>query len=134
MLDPEIYDHLSLAAAKVSKPLKATIEQVGPLHIAAPTHGSVAERLFVEVVNQQRMMLSLFESTIPPKPCSHPILKDVMRSCIATSDRTHRSATDRPRLSLSRAYGLPMPLAMQKAFIRPGSKISVRSICSIPYG
>ena len=53
MLDPEIYDHLSLAAAKVSEPLRAAMERVGPIQITAPTHGSVAERLFVEVVNQQ---------------------------------------------------------------------------------
>lgn len=53
MLDPEVYDHLRQAAASVSEPLRAAIERVGALRIAAPAHDSVAERLFVEVVNQQ---------------------------------------------------------------------------------
>jgi DNA-3-methyladenine glycosylase II len=53
MLDPEVYDHLRQAAASVSEPLRAAIERVGALCIAAPAHDNVAERLFVEVVNQQ---------------------------------------------------------------------------------
>ncbi len=53
MLDPEIYDHLRRVAATVSEPLRAAIERVGPLAISAPRHRTVADRLFVEVVNQQ---------------------------------------------------------------------------------
>ncbi|MER2266719.1 DNA-3-methyladenine glycosylase family protein [Methylobacterium oxalidis] len=53
MLDPDVYDHLRRVAATASEPLLAAIERVGPIGIPAPAHARVADRLFVEVVNQQ---------------------------------------------------------------------------------
>ncbi|MDR7036145.1 MULTISPECIES: DNA-3-methyladenine glycosylase family protein [Methylobacterium] len=53
MLDPEVYDHLRQVAGTVSEPLLSAIERVGPIGIAVPIHARVADRLFVEVVNQQ---------------------------------------------------------------------------------
>lgn len=53
MLHPDVYDHLLATAAAVSEPLRTAIAQVGPIQIGEPTHANVAERLFVEVVNQQ---------------------------------------------------------------------------------
>jgi DNA-3-methyladenine glycosylase II len=52
MLDPDIYTHL-LGAARAHPPLRAALVQVGPIAIAPPAHPHVADRLFVEVVNQQ---------------------------------------------------------------------------------
>ena len=52
MLDPDIYAHL-LDAAGAHPPLRAALVEAGPIAIAPPTHPSVADRLFVEVVNQQ---------------------------------------------------------------------------------
>lgn len=53
MLDVAIYERLLVTAAEVSEPLRAAIASVGLIEIAPPSHASVAERLFVEVVNQQ---------------------------------------------------------------------------------
>ena len=52
-LDPEVYDRLLRTAGTVSGPLAASIAALGPIAIAPPTHASAAERLFVEVINQQ---------------------------------------------------------------------------------
>lgn len=52
MLDPETYAHL-LAAAEAHPPLRTALVQAGPLRIEPPAHRHVADRLFVEVVNQQ---------------------------------------------------------------------------------
>lgn len=53
MLDPEIYADLLRKAETVSAPLRAVIAGLGRIDIEPPLHASVAERLFVEVVNQQ---------------------------------------------------------------------------------
>ncbi len=53
MLDPEIYDRILSEARATSGPLHAAIAAIGPIAVAPPVHGSVAERLFVEIVNQQ---------------------------------------------------------------------------------
>lgn len=52
MLDPTAYAHL-LDAARAHPPLEAAIRQVGPLRIDPPPQACLADRLFVEVVNQQ---------------------------------------------------------------------------------
>ena len=52
MLDPDAYDHLLAAAGEYPR-LRACIARLGPIHIDPPAHASVADRLFVEIVNQQ---------------------------------------------------------------------------------
>ncbi|MDF2600928.1 MAG: HhH-GPD family protein [Methylobacterium brachiatum] len=52
MLDSPAYAHL-LDAARAHPPLEAAIRQVGPLRIDPPPQACLADRLFVEVVNQQ---------------------------------------------------------------------------------
>ncbi len=52
MLDPAIYAHL-LDAARAHPPLRAALERAGPIRIEPSAHPCVADRLFVEVVNQQ---------------------------------------------------------------------------------
>ncbi len=51
--EPEIHQHILTIAAGLAAPLAEAIARVGPLTIEPPAHGSVAERLCVEVVNQQ---------------------------------------------------------------------------------
>ena len=53
MLHPEIHDRLLSEAEAVGAPLRAAIARLGPIAIEPPAHASVAERLFVEIVNQQ---------------------------------------------------------------------------------
>jgi DNA-3-methyladenine glycosylase II len=53
MIDAEVHDHILRAAASVGEPLHEAIRSVGPLAVAPPAHASVADRLLVEVVNQQ---------------------------------------------------------------------------------
>ena len=53
MLDPDIYASLLRQAGTVAEPLRAAIAGLGRIEVAPPIHASVAERLFVEVVNQQ---------------------------------------------------------------------------------
>jgi DNA-3-methyladenine glycosylase II len=52
MRDPDSYTHL-LDAAGAHPRLRAALVQAGPIPIAPPAHRHVADRLFVEVVNQQ---------------------------------------------------------------------------------
>ena len=52
-IDPEVYESLCAAAATVSQPLHAAFRQLGPIAIAPPSYASVADQLYVEVVNQQ---------------------------------------------------------------------------------
>ena len=52
MLDPDAYDHL-LAAAGDYPRLQEAIIRLGPIRIDPPAHARVADRLFVEIVNQQ---------------------------------------------------------------------------------
>ena len=52
MLDAVAYAHL-LDAAAAYPSLQAAIRRGGPLHVDPPPHACVADRLFVEVVNQQ---------------------------------------------------------------------------------
>ena len=53
MLDPEIYHRLLSEAQATSGALHAALAAIGPIVVAPPVHASVAERLFVEIVNQQ---------------------------------------------------------------------------------
>lgn len=53
MLDPEVYRRLLTEAEATSAPLHAAIARIGPVAIKPPVHAGVAERLFVEIVNQQ---------------------------------------------------------------------------------
>lgn len=55
-LDPDVFASLCEAASAISAPLHATIVRLGPIAIPPPTHLLVADRLFVEVVNQQISM------------------------------------------------------------------------------
>ena len=52
-IDQEVYEDLCDVAASVSAPLHATFRALGPIAVPPPSHASVADRLFVEVVNQQ---------------------------------------------------------------------------------
>ena len=52
MLDPAIYAHL-LDAAGAYPVLRAALVAAGPITVTPPTHVHVADRRFVEVVNQQ---------------------------------------------------------------------------------
>ncbi|MCJ2048578.1 DNA-3-methyladenine glycosylase 2 family protein [Methylobacterium sp. J-070] len=52
MIDPEIHAHL-LDAAGAHPALRDALVQAGPIAVAPPVHTHVADRLFVEVVNQQ---------------------------------------------------------------------------------
>jgi DNA-3-methyladenine glycosylase II len=52
-LDPDIYEGLCRTAATVSSDLHAVFRDIGPIVVPPPSHASVADRLFVEVVNQQ---------------------------------------------------------------------------------
>lgn len=52
-LHPDVFRFLCDAAAGVSAPLHAAIVRQGPIKIPPPSHALVADRLFVEVVNQQ---------------------------------------------------------------------------------
>lgn len=52
-LDPDVYESLCRTAAAVSAPLHGIFLQLGPIAVAPPRHASLADRLFLEVVNQQ---------------------------------------------------------------------------------
>ena len=52
MLDPDAYEHL-LAAAGAYPRLREAVLRLGPIRIDPPAHARVADRLFVEIVNQQ---------------------------------------------------------------------------------
>lgn len=49
----EIHQHILAIAARIAKPLAEAIARVGPLTIEPPARTRVAERLCIEVVNQQ---------------------------------------------------------------------------------
>lgn len=53
VLEPAIYDRVLSVAREVSMDLHAAIAGIGPIEIAPPAHASVAERLFVAIINQQ---------------------------------------------------------------------------------
>jgi DNA-3-methyladenine glycosylase II len=101
MLDPEVYDHLRQTAASVSAPLRAAIERVGPLRINAPAHDSVAERLFVEVVNQQlstraaaaiwaRVEGAAAAQAFTPRDLFVPGYEEALRACGISATRCAR--------------------------------------------
>lgn len=52
-VDPDLHASLCRTAATISEPLRAAVVQLGPIAIPPPAHTRVADRLFVEVVNQQ---------------------------------------------------------------------------------
>lgn len=52
-LDPDVFAFLCRAAVPISVPLHATFVRLGPIAIPPPSHALLADRLFVEVVNQQ---------------------------------------------------------------------------------
>jgi DNA-3-methyladenine glycosylase II len=53
VLAPDIHRHFQAVAATIAAPLAEAIAQVGPLLVEPPMPVSVAERLCLEVVNQQ---------------------------------------------------------------------------------
>ncbi len=52
-VDPDTHAFLCRTAAAISEPLRAAFVRLGPIAIPPPTHARVADRLVVEVVNQQ---------------------------------------------------------------------------------
>ena len=92
MLDPEVYEALLRTAAAVSDPLRAALARIGPIVIEPPTHASAAERLFVEVINQQlstraaRAIWARIEAVAagtgrPMRDLFVPGQEDVLRTC-----------------------------------------------------
>ena len=92
VLDPDVYDHLQATAASVAEPLGAAIAQVGPIRIDPPSHVGVADRLFVEVVNQQlstkaaaaiwsRVEAVAAEQKTTPRRLFAPGREDTLRAC-----------------------------------------------------
>ena len=53
LIEPEVYYQVLLTAASIGEPIRTAVERVGPIAIAPPTHVSVADRLLVEIINQQ---------------------------------------------------------------------------------
>lgn len=52
-LDSDVFAVMCRTAATISAPLHAAFLQLGPIAIPLPAHLRIADRLFVEVVNQQ---------------------------------------------------------------------------------
>lgn len=91
-LDLEVHNQFLKTAAAISEPLRAAIEQVGPIAVPPPTHTSVAERLFVEIVNQQlstkaalaiwtRIEAAALARTLAPSDLFAPGFEEALRSC-----------------------------------------------------
>ena len=98
MIDPEVYDHILLAAAAISEPLRAAIERVGPLAVTPPTHAIVADRLLVEVVNQQlsvkaalaiwtRIETAAAGLTLTPRDLCVPAHEALLRDCGVSANK-----------------------------------------------
>lgn len=79
-------------AATICEPLCSAIARVGPIAIAPPTHASVAERLFIEIVNQQlstkaalaiwtRIEAAAAAQAVPPRDLFRPGHEAVLRAC-----------------------------------------------------
>ncbi|GJD92659.1 hypothetical protein BHAOGJBA_6215 [Methylobacterium hispanicum] len=91
-LDPDVFRFLSRAAAATSAPLHAAIVRQGPIAIPSPSHVLVADRLFVEVINQQistraalaiwdRIEIRAAERGIAPRELFVPGEEATLRGC-----------------------------------------------------
>lgn len=91
-LDPDVFRLLSRAAAAISAPLHAAIVRQGPIAIPLPSHVLVADRLFVEVINQQistraalaiwaRIEIVAAERGIAPRELFVPGEEATLRGC-----------------------------------------------------
>lgn len=94
MLDTGIYDHLLRTAALISEPLHAGIAALGPIDVTPGPHDSVAERLFVEVVNQQlstRAALAIWSrieaAERTPRDLFVPGHESVLRGCGVSANK-----------------------------------------------
>ncbi|CAO4162880.1 DNA-3-methyladenine glycosylase II [Methylorubrum aminovorans] len=98
MLDATIYDRLIGTAAMISEPLRAAIAAVGLIEIAPPSHASLAERLFVEVVNQQlstkaalsiwtRVEAAASAQAVAPRDLFVPGYEDLLRGCGVSANK-----------------------------------------------
>lgn len=92
LLAREVHNRFLKTAAAISEPLRAAIEQVGPIAVPPPTHASVAERLFVEIVNPQlstkaalaiwtRVEPAALARTLAPSDLFAPGFEEALRSC-----------------------------------------------------
>jgi DNA-3-methyladenine glycosylase II len=98
MLDAAIYDRLLGTAAAISEPLRSAIAAVGLIEIAPPAHASIAERLFVEVVNQQlstKAALSIWTRVeaaaalheVAPRDLFVPGYESLLRDCGVSANK-----------------------------------------------
>lgn len=98
MLDAALYDRLLGVAAEVSEPLRTAIAAVGVIEIASPPHASLAERLFVEVVNQQlsakaalsiwtRIEAAAAAQVMTPRDLFVPGYEAVLRGCGVSANK-----------------------------------------------
>lgn len=98
MLDAAIYDRLIGTAATISEPLRAAIAAVGLIEIAPPSHASLAERLFVEVVNQQlstkaalsiwtRVEAAAAAQAVAPRDLFVTGYEDLLRGCGVSANK-----------------------------------------------
>ncbi|ACB78408.1 HhH-GPD family protein [Methylorubrum populi BJ001] len=98
MLDAALYDRLLGVAAEVSEPLRTTIAAIGVIEIAPPPHASLAERLFVEVVNQQlstkaalsiwtRIEAAAAAQVVTPRDLFVPGYEAVLRGCGVSANK-----------------------------------------------
>lgn len=91
-LDPDVFASLCQTAATISPPLHAALVRPGPITIPPPQHVRVADRLFVEVINQQistRAALAIWgriearatEQGLAPRDLFVPAEESVLRAC-----------------------------------------------------
>ncbi|MEN3210907.1 DNA-3-methyladenine glycosylase 2 family protein [Methylorubrum populi] len=98
MLDAALYDRLLGVAAEVSEPLRTAIAAIGVIEIGPPPHASLAERLFVEVVNQQlstkaalsiwtRIEAAAAAQVVTPRDLFVPGYEAVLRGCGVSANK-----------------------------------------------
>lgn len=98
MLDAALYDRLLGVAAEVSEPLRTAIAAIGVIEIEPPPHASLAERLFVEVVNQQlstkaalsiwtRIEAAAAAQVVTPRDLFVPGYEAVLRGCGVSANK-----------------------------------------------
>ena len=98
MLDPYIYAEIVHTAAVIGEPLRAVIERIGPIVIAPPSHASVADRLLIEVVNQQlstkaalaiwtRIEMAATELALAPRDLCVPSHEAILLACGVSANK-----------------------------------------------
>ncbi len=130
MLDPKIYHRLLSEAEAVSPALHAAIAAIGPIAVAPPLHASVAERLFVEIVNQQLSTKAAFAigarieaaaqaQGMKPRDLFVPGFEAVLRGCGVSANKVralHAVREAEARGLLGAGLGL-MPHAERSAIL-----------------